>query len=224
MTGPFPPQGSSSPRRRGSSRHAGAPFRWSRLIDRKPLLWALLSLPAAQIAYRWFAEDLWPDELVAPAGEWSARFLIVALMLTPLAMLLPRSRLVGWLIRRRRAFGVAGFGYAAFHLFFYALEMETLADVWDEVELPGIWTGWLALLLMVPLALTSNDASMRALRVGWKRLQRLAYPVALLTLIHWILVHNGLAEALVWFAPLALLQSWRVVRHLRRRRQPLQAV
>lgn len=192
-----------------------------RLVDKKTLLWAALALPAAHILYRWFSEEVWPDELVGPAGLWSARLLILALMLTPLSMVLPRSRFVVWLIRRRRAFGVAAFGYVALHLFFYALEMETLANIWDEVELAGIWTGWLALLLMLPLALTSNDAAMRALKATWKRLQRLAYPAAVLTLAHWALVHNGLREALLWFAPLILLQSWRVVHRLRLRRRPV---
>jgi len=68
------------------------------------------------------------------------------------------------------------------------------------------------LALMLPLALTSNDAAMRALNQGWKRLQRLAYPAALLTLAHWIVVHNGWAEALLWFAPLGLLQLVRLAR------------
>ena len=178
-------------------------------------------MPAAHIAYRFLAEELWPDEMVGPTGIWSARLIVFALMLTPLSMLLPRSRAVGWLIRRRRAFGVAAFGYALLHLAFYAAEMETLANILDEAPLPGIWTGWAALALMLPLALTSNDVAMRALKSAWKKLQRLAYPAALLTLAHWIIVHNGTAEALLHFAPLALLQSWRIFRFVsygRRRR------
>ena len=184
----------------------------------KPLLWALLAVPAAWHLSRFASEDLWPDELVAPTGEWAARLIIVALMLTPLSLLLPRSRPVGWLIRRRRAFGVAAFGYAMLHLAFYVGEMETLANMLAELAAPGIWTGWAALLLMLPLAATSNDAAMRALKAGWKRLQRLAYPVALLTLVHWILVHNATAEALLQFAPLALLETYRILRLLLRRR------
>jgi len=188
-----------------------------RLLNATPLLWALLALPAAHIAWRFLAEDLWPDELVAPSGTWSARLIILALMLTPLAMLLPRARWVGWLVRRRRAFGVAAFCYALLHLAFYAAEMETLAAMLDEAALPGIWTGWAALLLLLPLALTSNDAAMRALKAGWKKLQRLAYPAAVLTLAHWIIVHNSLGEALLHFAPLALLQAWRLSRFVGRR-------
>jgi len=189
--------------------------RFRKIADSKPLLWALLAFPAGQIVYRFFSEDLWPDELVAPTGEWAARLIIVALMLTPLAMLLPRLRLVGWLLRRRRAFGVAAFGYALLHLAFYVAEMETLANMLAELKALGIWTGWLALLLMLPLAATSNDAAMRALKAGWKKLQRLAYPVALLTLVHWIVVHNAPAEALLQFAPLALLETWRIARFAR---------
>jgi sulfoxide reductase heme-binding subunit YedZ len=56
---------------------------------------------------------------------------------------------------------------------------------------------------------------MRALKAGWKKLQRLAYPVALLTLVHWIVVHNAPGEALVQFAPLALLEAYRIARRFR---------
>ena len=178
----------------------------------KLLLWALLALPAVHILYRWRAEQLWPDELVAPTGQWAARLIIVALMLTPLAMLLPRSPALKWLVRHRRAFGVAAFGYALLHLLFYIAEMETVRNMLAEFQALGIWTGWAALLLMLPLAATSNDASMRALKAGWKKLQRLVYPTAILTLVHWIYVHNAPAEALAQFAPLALLQLYRIVR------------
>lgn len=193
------------------------------LIDRKPLLWAVLAVPAAQILYVYWTRDLWPDELVGPTGLWSARFILVALMLTPLSMVLPGSAPVLWLVRRRRAFGVAGFAYALLHLAFYALEMESLANILDEVELRGIWPGWAALLLLLPLAATSNDFAMRRLRTGWKRVQRLAYPAAVLALVHWVLVHNGLREALLHVVPLALLQTYRIARVLRGRRSPLRS-
>lgn len=188
------------------------------ILNSKPLLWALLAVPAAYILYRFVSEDLLPDELVGPSGEWAARLIIVALMLTPLAQLLPRARAVGWLVRRRRAFGVAAFGYAALHLAFYVAEMETVANMLAELGAPGIWTGWAAFALLLPLALTSNDASVRVLRRGWKRLHRLVYPAALLVLAHWIIVHNALIAALVQIAPLALLEGWRLVRRFGSRR------
>jgi sulfoxide reductase heme-binding subunit YedZ len=178
----------------------------------KALLWGLLAVPAIHILFRWFTEELWPDELVAPTGEWAARMIIVALSLTPLAMLLPRARPVAWLLARRRAFGVAAFGYAVLHLYFYVREMETLANVLAEVALLGIWTGWAAFALMLPLALTSNDAAMRRLKSGWKKLQRLVYPAALLTLIHWIVVHDALVSALIQVTPLIVLETYRLFR------------
>jgi sulfoxide reductase heme-binding subunit YedZ len=53
---------------------------------------------------------------------------------------------------------------------------------------------------------------MRWLRRQWKAVQRLAYPAAIFTLIHWVLVHDGLAEALLHFLPLVALQLLRVSR------------
>ncbi len=188
------------------------------LVSARPFFWAVLALPAAFILYRWFAEAPLPDELVAPTGEWSARLIIVALMLTPLRMLLPRLAALAWLAARRRALGVAAFLYASLHLAFYLGEMETLGNVLAELWALGIWTGWATLLLMLPLALSSNDAAVRALRAGWRRLHRLVYPAALLILVHWIVVHNEPGEAIAQFAPLALLEAYRLVRIIGRPR------
>lgn len=183
----------------------------------KYLLWMLLAVPMVTIVHRYLTEpDIWPGDLLRPTGEWSARLIIVALMMTPVAQLFPAVRPVRWLVRHRRAFGVAAFAYALLHLVFYILDMETLAPMLAELGAPGIWTGWLALACMVPPALASNDAAMRALGRGWKRVQRLAYPAAVLTLAHWILVHDGLASALVQFAPLLILQAMRLARHFNR--------
>ena len=56
---------------------------------------------------------------------------------------------------------------------------------------------------------------MRALGRSWKRVQRLAYPAAVLTLVHWVLVHDGQTAALLHFAPLVLLQVLRLARSFR---------
>ncbi len=148
-------------------------------------------------------------DMLHPTGEWSARFMIAAMLLSPLLSLLgPRPTLI-WLIQRRRALGVAAFAYAVLHLVFYVIDMGNVDDMLAEFFALGIWTGWVAMLLFVPLALTSNDASMRALKAGWKRLQRMVYPVALLVLVHWIFIHNNLVPALVHFIPLLLLVAAR---------------
>ncbi|UUR06807.1 protein-methionine-sulfoxide reductase heme-binding subunit MsrQ [Sphingomonas glaciei] len=180
---------------------------------RSTLFWLILALPLALALVRFaLTPDAYPGDLLHPTGEWSARFIILALMVTPLRQLWPQARIVRFLARHRRALGVAGFLYALAHTAAYVLDMVTLAEMLAEVGAPSIWTGWAALAILVPLGLTSNDAAMRALRGGWKRLQRLAYPAAILTLVHWALVHDGLAAALLHFVPLALLQAVRLVR------------
>lgn len=179
----------------------------------KFLVWLFLALPLASALVRYALDpDAWPGDLLHPTGEWSARFIILALMVTPLRQLWPQARAVRFLARHRRALGVAAFLYALAHTAAYVADMGNLADMLAELGAPAIWTGWAALLILVPLGLTSNDAAMRALRSGWKRLQRLAYPAAILTLVHWALVHDGLTAALLHFVPLVLLQAVRVAR------------
>jgi sulfoxide reductase heme-binding subunit YedZ len=182
-----------------------------RVSPAKLILWALLALPAAVILIRALAGEPAAD-LVPSTGEWSARLIIAALMLTPLAQLFAGNGAVRWLLRHRRAIGVAAFAYALLHLLFYWLDMETVANVAAEFAAPSIWTAWLAFLCLLPPALASSDAAMRRLGRLWKRIQRFAYPAAVLTLVHWLLVHDGMTEALLHFAPLAALQLLRVAR------------
>jgi sulfoxide reductase heme-binding subunit YedZ len=188
------------------------------VLNGRLFLWALLAMPGILMVRAFItAPDILPGDLLHPSGEWSGRFIIFALMLTPLSMIFRGRRWIQWLIRRRRAFGVAGFCYGLLHLLFYLLDMETARNVLAEVGALGIWTGWAAIFLFLPLALTSNDLSMRALKAGWKRVQRLAYPAAILTLVHWMFIHDNVMAALINFAPLAALELWRAA-HLFRAR------
>lgn len=182
------------------------------ILNNQLFLWTLLSLPAFLMLIGYARGQVGAMELLHPSGEFSARLMIVAMMLGPLVALLGPKPWLNWLVKRRRYFGVAAFGYALLHLVFYVIDMETLADMLAEIGALGIWTGWLAMLLFVPLALTSNNAAMRALKAGWKKLQRLVYPTAILVLIHWIFVHNNLGPALVHFIPLTLLIAVRAFR------------
>jgi methionine sulfoxide reductase heme-binding subunit len=182
------------------------------ILNNRSFLWLLLALPALVMLSRYGRGQISAMELLHPTGEFSARLMIFAMMLSPLVALLGPKPWLSWLVARRRYFGVAAFGYAMLHLMFYIIDMETLADMLAEIGALGIWTGWLAMLLFVPLALTSNNAAMRTLKAGWKKLQRLVYPTAILVLIHWIFVHNNLGPALLHFIPLALLITARAVR------------
>ena len=179
------------------------------ILNKKLAFWVLLSLPALVLLQRYFSGELIAMDMLQPTGEWSARFMIAAMLLSPLLSLLGPRIWLTWLIQRRRALGVAAFAYAVLHLVFYVIDMGNLGDILAEFLALGIWTGWAAMLLFVPLAVTSNDASMRMLKKGWKRLQRLVYPAAILVLVHWIFIHNNLGTALLHFMPLILLVAAR---------------
>ena len=175
----------------------------------KQLFWMLLSIPAIAMVVQ-LASGTDAADLLHSSGETSARLLIVALLLTPLRLLLPDVRWLSWLRQQRRSIGVAAFAYAALHTIFYLADMGSLKYVLDELTALGIWTGWLAFLIFIPLALTSNNTAVRRLAGSWATLHRLVYAAALLTLVHWIYVHNNYVPAWVHFIPLILLEIYRV--------------
>ena len=184
--------------------------------------WIILALPSiGMIAGALNGNDL--ERLLHPTGEFAARFMIIAMMLSPLRLLFPKARWIQWLMKRRRYIGVAAFGYAALHTLYYVIDLGTLSAVLaDSVKL-GIWTGWLAFLIFVPLAVTSNGYSVRSMGPAWKTLQRFVYVAAVATLLHWIFVHNEPGPALVHFIPLAGLEAYRVWYHFIRKQAPATA-
>lgn len=180
-----------------------------RLWNHPYTFWLLLALPAfAFIAEGVGGGDL--EELLHPTGEFSARLMIIALMLTPLRMLFPKTRWISWLMIRRRYLGVAAFGYAALHTLYYIVDLGTMSAVLADIVKIGIWTGWLAFVVFVPLVLTSNDVSVRMMGPSWKALQRWVYLAAIATALHWIFIHNEFGPALVHFVPLAGLEAYRI--------------
>ncbi len=184
------------------------------LFNHRFSLWALLALPAFAMLAGFGRGSVEALDLLHPSGELSARLMIIAIAISPLISLFGPRKWLQWMAVRRRAFGVAAFAYAVLHLVFYIIDMGNVADMVAEALAPGIWTGWAAFVLMMVPAVLSNDASMRALKAQWKRLQRLVYPAAILTLLHWIWVHNNLGPALVHFIPLALIIALRAFKPL----------
>jgi len=179
------------------------------LLNSPLFFWAVLALPSvAMINGALSGRDL--ESLLHPTGEFSARFMIIAMMLTPLRMLFPRAKLILWLMQRRRYLGVAAFGYAALHTFYYVIDLGTLSAVLTDFVRFGIWTGWVAFVIFVPLVLTSNRFSVQALGARWSVLQRLVYVAAIATLLHWIFIHNTFGGALAHFLPLAGLEAYRL--------------
>ena len=199
----------------------------SNLLNTRIFFWGLLALPAIPMVVALAGGEPAPDgrpiteALLHPTGEFAARFMILAMVISPLRMLFPKASWPLWLMRRRRYLGVAAFAYALAHTILYVVDMGTLQLILAEITALGIWTGWAAFALFALLATTSNDASQRALLAWWKPLQRLVYPAAVLTLVHWIFIHNNLGPALVHFVPLALLEIYRIGKIAQASRRPL---
>ena len=175
------------------------------ILNKKPLFWLILSIPALMLLSGYWRGLIDSIDMLHPTGEFSARLMIIAMMLGPMAAVIGAKPWLKWLLARRRALGVAAFCYAVLHTIFYVIDMGNLDDILAEWWTPGIWTAWAAMLLFVPIALTSNDAAMRALRSNWKNVQRLVYAAAVMSLLHWFWVDNDYRAAIIHFAPLVLL-------------------
>ena len=158
------------------------------LAASRPFLWLVLAVPGLWMGWRWI---MTPDtygygHAIGDSGLWAGWLLMATLAVTPLRLLARKSALATWLVRRRRDLGVASFVYAAGHTAIYLWRKGWLAFDAAEIGQGYLIAGWLALLLFVPLAVTSNDASMRVLKRGWKTLHKLVYPAAVLMFLHWI--------------------------------------
>ena len=177
-------------------------------------LWLLLSLPALGFvsALASSSDPRIVHELLHPTGEFSARFMIIAMLASPLVLLLRGWRGPQWLKKNRRYFGVAAFGYAALHTLLYLIDKGSVDKIISDVSKFYIWTGWIAFVIFIPLAMTSMDYFVRRMGKSWKTLQRFTYGAAVLTLLHWAALHDwgGLGPAMVHFVPLAALEAYRM--------------
>lgn len=153
----------------------------------KYTVWAALSAPAMHIVFRYLADTMSYGEVIHETGDWSVGLLFVALAVTPLGKVIPKSGWLAFFRFHRRAIGVASFAYAALHTIAY-LERKWGADlIVTEGLKPGIATGWIALAIFLALAITSNNRSVKNLGRSWKTLHRSVYVSAALVFAHWIL-------------------------------------
>jgi methionine sulfoxide reductase heme-binding subunit len=190
----------------------------------KPLLFALCLLPLAWLV--WGAVNMTlganpAETLIRATGDWTLRMLCLCLAVTPL------RQLTGWhtLARLRRMLGLFTFFYGCLHFLCFAwLDMgfDVTAIVADIAKRPFILVGSSALLLMLPLALTSFNRAIKFLGAArWQALHRAVYAVAGLGLLHFFWMRsakNNFAEVAVYAAVLAVLLGWRVWHTLQKRR------
>jgi len=192
-------------------RRKGPPFPWL-----KPAVVAGGFVPAAVIALDEATGALGADPIAAALnqlGLLALTFLILALACTPARLLFRWT----WPARIRRALGLWAFAYATAHVLTYAVLDQGLdvgAILEDIAERWFILVGFMAWVLLVPLAVTSTDASVRRLgHANWQRLHRLAYVATALGVVHFTLrVKRDLTEPLIYGAVLAALLALRLAR------------
>ncbi|MBL0730110.1 sulfite oxidase heme-binding subunit YedZ [Piscinibacter sp. HJYY11] len=190
----------------------------------KPLLFVVCALPFAWLLYGAFANTLGPnpaEALIRGTGDWTLRFLCITLAVTPLRVMTKQPALA----RFRRMLGLYAFFYGVLHFLSYGwldmgFDVEAIAR--DIPKRPFALVGFLALLLMVPLAATSFNRAIKALGAKrWQWLHKLVYGVVLLGLLHFFWMRaskNNLAEVGVYAVVIALLLGWRVIHTLGRKK------
>ncbi len=151
------------------------------------------------------------EELTRRSGEWTLRFLMITLCMTPVQKLFKQS----WPIKLRRMLGLFTFFYASLHLLTYVWLDQFFAwgDILrDIIKRPFILVGMLAFLLLVPLAITSNQRMMRKLGRYWKRLHQLVYLIGGLGVLHFFwLVKKDLTMPTVYLLILVVLLGFRMI-------------
>jgi len=189
----------------------------------KPLVFVAGLAPLAWMicgALQLFGASLGADpvkKLEHECGKTALNFLLLTLSVTPVRTLtgLPQ------LLRLRRMLGLFAFFYAVVHFTVYLvldLELNLPLVGADIVKRPYITIGFTALLLLIPLALTSTNAMMRRLGRRWQSLHRLIYVIAALAVWHFYWqVKRDVREPLLYLGILALLLGYRLVRWRARR-------
>jgi len=181
----------------------------------KIVVFTLCLVPISLLFYKLYIDDLGAnpfEALTRQSGEWTLRFLLITLSLTPLKIVLKKS----WPLKFRRMLGLFVFFYASIHLMTY-IWFDQFFD-WDEiwtdiVKRPFITVGMLSWFILLPLAITSTNSMKRRVGRYWKKLHQFVYLIGVLVLIHYFM----LVKADIWwpvlyaviFLALMLVRIWK---------------
>lgn len=198
------------------------------LASRYPV-WLLLALPSFEYLHELFYPSRHYPEIMETSGVLSVQLLVFTLCITPLTLVLRYVELgrviARWLLRNRRYFGVAGFAYAAIHTVLYVRQtFDFELIVLEALDWP-LGTGWIALIILLPIALTSNKQSVKAMGRGWKVLQRTSYIAIIAAFAHWLLLDFFIDNASVWIILLLIAKvlhlAFRFTQYIRNRNRTI---
>ena len=190
----------------------------------KPLLFALCMLPITWLIYRVATNGAGanPQEyLIRATGDWTLRFVCIVLAVTPLRTITKTPQLA----RFRRMVGLFVYFYVVVHLLSYSwfdMGFDVAEIARDIAKRPFILVGFLAFVLLTPLAATSFNAAIKTLGAKrWQLLHKLVYVISGLGLLHFFWMRagkNNFAEVFVYAAIIAVLLGWRFLEYLKKKR------
>lgn len=187
----------------------------------KPALFIVCLIPLTLMAWDAFNNQLGAnpiEKIMRRTGDWTLRFLLITLTITPARQLLN----LPWLIKLRRMLGLFAFFYALLHFTNY-IWLDQYFDVdeiiKDVIKRKYITVGFVCFLMLIPLAITSTNNMVK--RLGgkrWQKLHKSVYVIAIGGVIHYLwLVKKDLSEPLIYAALLAVLLGYRIWQHQRKK-------
>jgi len=177
------------------------------------------SIPAWLLVWRLFNDDLGANPvefLEHSTGDWTIYFLLLTLSISPIQKLF-KPNWNRWLFAMhlvRRVLGLSALCYALLHLSMYVyfdMDLSLQDTIKDIIKRPFILIGMLALILLIPLAITSTAGWQRRLKSRWQSLHKLIYPLTFLGILHYaLLVKADLMMPLIYLTLFMILMAFRI--------------
>jgi len=178
----------------------------------KPLVFVVCLIPLIWLIYDGFADKLSPnpiEDITHRTGDWTLRFLLITLALTPLRYISGRTEF----IKLRRMVGLYTFFYVCLHFTTYlwldqGFDLDEI--IVDVVKRPYVTVGFTGFILLIPLAMTSTNAMMKRLGRNWKKLHQLVYVIGAFGVLHYLwLVKADVREPIIYAVILLILLGYR---------------